>query len=630
MDVNGKSERRQEKMRCCLRRFVWTSHLTIQIRTARSWAGREEVDREPGEQKPNSSLQSPDYEPQSIPLPWRLFDSGVRKNILPDRMNAVWMVEMELGTHRIATAPGAWFMVASPGKQDGPNRSRVASTHRLLVHDHHRKNCPLYMHRCLDIREILEAICINLDPALIGDSGRALARLARTSTPMSDPALNILWKTQQELVNFFELFPDDLFTPSPRRWDHARFWRLARPIMATDLERPLLYASRVRVLAIGYYNADRFLEILLPLSSCWPGGFLFPNLRRLEWIPARGPTFVPIRIFCPPGLTWIRLSFHVVNATSAFICGLQNVETLHTDLPTIDALRHIAQLPSLTALEITGLPSSLWGSTPLSPPIFGHLRRLVLGPLEIELARDFISSLVISPLVSLHITLNKCITAAQTSLLFDTLRVTCSQFLCSFTLQNTAAHFPAAGRENYRINSHSLGILSCLGGLTTLSIMSPVGFDLDDAAIDTLAAAWPLLEDLTLETTIMSAPIYLTFRALRSLALHCPFLNSLDIEFDAASSPPSSAEERVVQDTLEILRVGSSPISKPGRVARYLSRLFPNLSAICTVREDEDNEDEDQVEQNGQAIAWHRLWKQVQEDVPEYVETRREGHSMQT
>ncbi|KAJ7620830.1 hypothetical protein DFH06DRAFT_1060397 [Mycena polygramma] len=519
------------------------------------------------------------------------------------------------------------------------------------------------MHRCLDIREILEAICINLDPALIGDSGRALARLARTSTPMSDPALNILWKTQQELVNFFELFPDDLFTPSPRRWDHARFWRLARPIVATDLERPLLYASRVRVLAIGYYNADRFLEILLPLSSCWPGGFLFPNLRRLEWIPARGPTFAPIRIFCPPGLTWIRLSCegsnttvsflstlaascpalryvslhfesttpHVVNATSAFICGLQSIETLHIGLLTIDALRHIAQLPSLTALEITGLPSSLWGSTPLSPPIFGHLRRLVLGPLEIELARDFISSLVISPLVSLRITLNKCITAAQTDLLFDTLRVTFSHiYLRSFTLQITAGDFPAAGQENCRINCHSLGILSCFSELTILCIMSPVGFNLDDDAIETLAAAWPLLEDLALETTIMSAPVQLTFRALRSFALHCPRLKSLDIEFDATSNPPSSADEHVVQDTLDMLWVGSSPISKPGRVARYLSRLFPNLSHIYTVREDEHNEDEDQVEQNGQAIAWHRLWKQVQEDVPEYVETRREGHSMQT
>ncbi|KAJ7648196.1 hypothetical protein DFH06DRAFT_1423645 [Mycena polygramma] len=321
-----------------------------------------------------------------------------------------------------------------------------------------------------------------------------------------------------------------------------------------------------------------------------------------------------MRMFCPRTLIWIHLSCRASDstvsflstlaascpglkhvfldlksatvqsgiATSAFICGLQNIDTLHLGVPTSEALRHIAHLPGLTSLEITELPWSLWGSIALTPSLFPHLQRLYLGPLAIELARDFLSSFAKSQLVMLHIVLKPYATVARTNSLFDTVRVAFSHTsLRTFTLQNNSDNFPTAGQENHRINSYSLDILSCFTEITTLLIRSPAGFDLNDAAVESLAAAWPRLEDLTLRTSGgMSAPIHLTFHALRSLAVHCPFLGSLDIEFDATSNPPSSADEHVVQDTLTMLGVGSSPISKPGRVARYLSRLFPNLSFI--------------------------------------------------
>ncbi|KAJ7620859.1 hypothetical protein DFH06DRAFT_1482460 [Mycena polygramma] len=523
------------------------------------------------------------------------------------------------------------------------------------------------MHRCLGILEIVESICANLDPIIptppqslgeaseVSGASGALAALARTSTTMSGPALNMLWKSLTDPIPFLNLFPDGGFTLANDGILGNPLWRMARPIVPTDWERPLVYAPRIRALSLTWYPARKLSEIWLSLGMCCPAGLVFPNLQKFTW-RERSANSVPLRMFCPSTLTEIRLSceasyptlslvaalsiycpglkhislrleppsHQVQTAASTLICGLQNVETLLMDVPTSAALRHMAQLSGLTSLQITGLPA-LPEDSNLSPLIFPRLRQLVLGPLEIQPATEFLAFLADSPLHSLQLILKTCVTVAETDALFRTVRATFSHkcFKC-FTLRSDADHFPTEGREDYRINANSLGILSCFSGLTTLSIMSPVGFDLDDAAVDLLAKAWPRLRELTLQTNIMAPPIHLTLNALRSLAAHCPQLRSLDIEFDPTSVPPAREGDRVVQESLESLSVGCSPILKPGPVARYLSSLFPNLRSISTAREDEDNEDPEEVENQGQAISYHRRWKEVEEHIPDYVAARQE------
>ncbi|KAJ6461931.1 hypothetical protein C8R47DRAFT_1327345 [Mycena vitilis] len=518
------------------------------------------------------------------------------------------------------------------------------------------------MHRCLGILEIVESICANLDetgypPALSGTSG-ALAALARTSSMMSGPALNVLWRALDDPSPFLNLLPSDMLTLARDGLPGLpgiEIWRMARPIMPADLERPLVYAPRVKVVSITWLTAKKYSEIFLSLSMCCPGGLLFPSLHTFSWNQMIDrTTFCPLRMFCPstltrislvdsgspttlsllsalatdcPGLKHISLVFvspsrHVQSAVSTLICKIQDIHTLKLGVPTSAALLHIAQLSGLTSLDLSGLPASLEGAT---QPIFPRLLHLRLGPIEIQPATEFVSSLVDAPLHSLQVILKTCVTAAQTDALFRTLPGTLSpKSLKSFVLRNTAADIPTAGQEDYRISAPSLGILSCFSGLTTLSVMSPVGFDLDDAAVDRLTTAWPHLQELTLRTNMMSPRIRLTLNALRSLAAHCPQLNSLDIEFNPASLPSATDGGRVVQESLESLSVGCSPILKPGPVARYLSSLFPNLRSISTAREDEDNEDPEEVEEWGQAISYHRRWKQVEEHIPDYVATRLE------
>ncbi|KAJ7609576.1 hypothetical protein DFH06DRAFT_1246868 [Mycena polygramma] len=508
------------------------------------------------------------------------------------------------------------------------------------------------MHRCLNVLEIVEAICEYLaDPDLTGPArwhnvarSTALTALARTSRTMSAPALDVLWRSQNQIEPFLRLLPSGLFAPLVEG-----VWRVVRPIMVSDWERPLVYAPRVRFFSMAFYSRHHLSDIMHALSACCPGGILFPNLRGFRWYQ-RIPDF-PWRIFCPstlkrilltldgsnaaisllstlalscPGLSDVSIDFrpasgHVDSATSMFICGLRGIETL--------PLRHITRLLGLSTLEITGTPTPLPPWDPLSPPSFAHLRHITLGPLEIARAIEFFGSFVDSPIVSIQVTLAAFVTVAETDSLFGKIQAACSQtHLRSFVLRNRGWHWPTHGLENYTINGHSLDILSCFSGITTLLLESPIRCDADDAAIERLAVALPRLENLTLPG-MTSTPTRLTLNSVHSLAKHCPQLNSLEMEFTPTSIPENTGPNRVVQKCLYTLMVCCSPIVHPAPVARYLSSVFPNLGSIPTAREGEDNDDPEEIELNGEAISWYRLWKQVEEYVPEFVAARKEEHA---
>ncbi|KAJ7612940.1 hypothetical protein DFH06DRAFT_148025 [Mycena polygramma] len=257
---------------------------------------------------------------------------------------------------------------------------------------------------------------------------------------------------------------------------------MVRPILATDWDRPLAYAPRVKILSMTYSSHENLSQILQALSSCCCGGIIFPNLQSftLRSTSRSTSSVIPWRIFCPstlkcivlscegsdttisplstlasscPGLTDVSLIFrfapdhiHIDGATSLFVCGLHRIESLHMGVPTVTALRHIGRLPRLTVLTMTAVPASLAASDH-SPPAFPYLRQLTLGPLKIDRATEFFKLLAHSPLVSLQVTLTDSVPVAETNVLFESLRMGCShKSLRSFTLLNHSSDFRVVGQ----------------------------------------------------------------------------------------------------------------------------------------------------------------------------------------
>ncbi|KAJ7679540.1 hypothetical protein DFH06DRAFT_512352, partial [Mycena polygramma] len=519
------------------------------------------------------------------------------------------------------------------------------------------------MHRCLTILEILNAICSNLEIDLVGypwvsnDNRAALSALARTCTIFSDPALDALWSNQAKLDPFLRLFPPDLFILSTTGSALVLRWSILRPIMLTDWNRVSLYSSRVKVLSMTS-PPPGIVDVVYTLSLSCPGGFLFPNLRTLKW-PGLIRGFLPLRIFFPstlqsisvhchasstnisllstlgmscPRLRHVAITFdpasdHVNAATSLFVCALQHLRSLTIRTPSIAAMEHIAALPGLTSLVISQIPAAFLALGRSDPPAFGDLRDLTVGPICVEQATILLGAFSRHPFRSLNFALASDASATAAEALFQALETACShEFLELFKLCTRAGPLPTP-REQYLLTSRALGRLACFVGMKTLSIMSPVGFDLDDATLTRLSTAWPDLETLSLanyttnpqpQNSIMSVIVF----------AQCPKLRSLRIEFDAdplvSINPTRSTDARVLQTTLAVLDVGASPISSSAPVARILSGFFPDLGTIRTVRDSEDNESPEEVAQHAAAIENHRLWKQVEEHIPQFVEARKE------
>ncbi|KAJ7842008.1 hypothetical protein B0H14DRAFT_3457110 [Mycena olivaceomarginata] len=136
---------------------------------------------------------------------------------------------------------------------------------------------------------------------------------------------------------------------------------------------------------------------------------------------------------------------------------------------------------------------------------------------------------------------------------------------------------------------------------TTSIPVSPVVFDIEDAAAWNMAPAWPNLVRLVLETaTDVHSPPTMTLHGLRAFAEHCKALKFLAIIVDGFTVPllDDSPQTRIPQRQLCSFDVAKSPISDARTVSRFLSSLFPDLSEIRThdkgFWEDRHSDDEDE------------------------------------
>ncbi|KAJ7166223.1 hypothetical protein C8R46DRAFT_1276117 [Mycena filopes] len=446
-----------------------------------------------------------------------------------------------------------------------------------------RKLDQLLMHRALHILEVVEMICAQI-PLQADQRSPDLARLARTSQLFLDPALDILWRYQETIVNLLKVMPVDLWDIQEDREDSDESAirnldvTLLRPVAPSDWDRWLLYARRVRSFTL--LEDFKTPEAYETLALHFPPQSIFPRLEKLDWFPVKTSYFGYVRPFITPTITNLHLTIESFSdlgilATAALTC------------------------PRLTEVRLGCISDAGLGLVSEFVCALHHLESLVVGGLD-EAAFFHIARL---PTLHYLWLLDSPMLGSTT---VNTARILLSKSLYSDAVPIPRCRMPAS----YSVGGDTLEPLLVFRNLVVLHLFHSAGFHLDDAMIGKMASAWPRIE--ILEFTSHSScrlPPRVTLEGLYAFATHCPSLESLSIAFDATIIPKTkiNGKRRVVQDRLEFIDVAHSPIRKRRPVAKFLGAIFPGLHMIRT------SYDQFPKIEDAETVARDELWTDVQD-----------------
>ncbi|KAJ7469605.1 hypothetical protein FB451DRAFT_1400437 [Mycena latifolia] len=446
---------------------------------------------------------------------------------------------------------------------------------------------------------------------------KALAALARTCKTLQGPALDVLWHTQDTLAPTFACMPAGVFGMSA-----TGGMTLLRPFTASDWDRPRFYASRVKRLSVGRTDPkEESLYKLFPaMAACLPAP-LYPNLTRLTWHhPSTDTDLAFMQMFLAPNITtiWMSNGLGSINLSivpllaracprlkimsiflkpfslaaepsecDPFVCellrGSWSIESLTTDaILSVAALQHLGGLKNFTSMNLDTLPRIPLRLTSTNPPLFRWLRTIDVGGVEIDSVTAFFRMCSMAPLERLDITFASCPTAAEKANFYSALAAGCSHAsLTDLTLKTPDAHSfdVRQATEAYAPTGAALRSLCAFVNLRWVRIATPLGFDIDDDALELMARSWTRLESLRFQAFLRPLFQRLTLRSLHALAQYCPRLRVLQLTFDA-STIPSSLDESVQQDTLNMVFIEYATLSAAKPVARFISRIFPGLTKI--------------------------------------------------
>ncbi|KAJ7118336.1 hypothetical protein C8R44DRAFT_738276 [Mycena epipterygia] len=463
------------------------------------------------------------------------------------------------------------------------------------------------MHRCLKIREMVDMM-FELSESFPG----TLTALATTCTTFQNPALDILWREQDTLVNLLRCMPTDLIFEELESEPPSRCTiRFLRPIVATDWDRLRFYGQRVKHLSSGSNWRVALTEIFPTLSMCLVDERLLPNLSTLHW-SHRNIEFQYIHLFLTK-ITTISLSFDDGGSDLSLLSVLLRTCPTLKDV-SISLQRGARQFKHLTCAAQSSLSRFIHGLHHM--PMFATLGDLALRAVDLRAATEFLGIVVGACLKSVRVAVNPVGSTEQLGD-FSSALALCSRShttLTSLSIDNSATRYLPGGPSSSNLRR----TLFCFGQLREIDLHSEFGFDLDDTDLSDMVDAWPALESLKLQGQSETMP-RATLQSLRMIARYCPHLHTLRMAFDAIIPPPTDeTAEHVAQHSLTSLHVEESSINpRTLPIAHFLSRIFPNLNWICTGREFDDNGDEYEDEIFAEEIDFHRRWKQVESQLDE-------------
>ncbi|KAJ7732461.1 hypothetical protein B0H16DRAFT_1893081 [Mycena metata] len=483
------------------------------------------------------------------------------------------------------------------------------------------------MHRCLEVPELVGLVCSHLQGPRqleiafdVGHPKRGdLAVLARTSTVFSSHALRLIWESAT-LKNLLGCLPPDSFklTTTGEGYFTKYIMQLLRPLQSSDFERVRIYAPRVKHLFSDPKSAD------LSSSLHWWHDednfqyihcFLILQLTKIH-IPHASPaalTLLPSLAHRCPQLTnllffprgALDLGSLAVFAVSACVRGLDGIESLTVDMLNHAAFKHLSRLPSLRHLRLGELASTLDDE-----PSFPSLQTLYFSS-KIASPSRFLEWANKFPLVEFTAECPAFSTADEVHRLFSAAAggITHSS-LTEFIFDNEFGSLnDASDGGDYLIRSSSLRRLFCFTNLTTVSILSAFGIDLDDATITDMARSWRQIECLEFQSYYGTPAPRATLQCLAAFPKYCPHLTKLSIAFDATAIPTAHGDLSL--EGLKRLDVEPSPIAAARPVAHFIARIFPGLTHITTLADSLDGDPDWEADVGPQALQYDRHWKEV-------------------
>ncbi|KAJ7732411.1 hypothetical protein B0H16DRAFT_1732779 [Mycena metata] len=338
--------------------------------------------------------------------------------------------------------------------------------------------------------------------------------------------------------------------------------QLLRPLQSSDFERVRIYAPRVKHLFSDPKSAD--LSSVFPSASPWLSQNMVPNLQSLHWWHGEDDFYLAQRcpkltnlLFFPRGALDLRSL--AVSAVSACVRGLDEIESMTVDMLNHAAFKHLSRLPSLRHLRLGELASILPPHD--DEPSFPSLRTLYFSS-EIASPSRFLEWVNKFPLVEFTAECPAFSTANEVHRLCSAAEggITHSS-LTEFTFDNEFGSLnDASDGGDYLIRSSSLRRLFCFANLTTVSVLSAFGIDLDldDATITDMARSWRYIECLEFQSYYGTPAPRTTLQCLVAFPKHCPHLTKLSIAFNATVIPTAHGDLSL--EGLKRLDAESSPI----------------------------------------------------------------------
>ncbi|GBE88731.1 hypothetical protein SCP_1401360 [Sparassis crispa] len=489
-------------------------------------------------------------------------------------------------------------------------------------------------HRALESLDILEEIFQYYSPANMWEieNRRDLARAARVCRAFADPALNVLWRSLEDMLPALMLFPSfSISMVADGNGKDKREISLGE-ISQAAWERFLQYAKRVRELSLtttGILSSAPSC-VLEQLAQHNNGQALFPCLEELLWIqPLRSSTGILHLI--APSLQILSIRNEVPTLLIPTIGGEEKDKLGKDEQVFEDVLKSIfSRVSYLQTLALTGTfhplllvpigmckslrevsisrvsrDVNLQGIKALAS--LPHLVKLLISPpltigeitdckgfpvLEVLNIRSGSSSTAVTRFLSMILSpslheLIASITADVDAQIRPVLSLIASKFPSLRELQFGVIH-PGVERISF---SGAFKPVMSLRSLRIANFGVSSSMSLSAEQLVDAASAWPDVEELSISSTMLlqgDDPSIDAVHVLTEISRLCLKLESLNIPYLDYQNPPSvnahiAGPGHGLRD-LEMSDYSNRTITDHARVAHFLDSVFPQLAIDSALR----------------------------------------------